>query len=238
MKRAGSKCYPGVGEVGGVKSDRGNGSHTVPHSPPSIRSAARVPYSHKYLLSLNHQYTHSLSGQILARRKSESHTGSEDSDLAGMEKTLPSPTLSLSCGLWNCTPNMLSLFYLEQHFSCNSHLSLSWGLSNVQETLSTEYWESHLSDLKRQGIYVCYEVGWPKFFGHMTSIMYKKTSKTEELPVRVCFRATLTFTKIFLVDLLLCDHFKGSCHHNQGLLTLGEQIKTFSFCNKSTIPSV
>lgn len=52
-------------------------------------------------------------------------------------------------------------------------------------------------------------------------------SKTEELHVRACFRATLTFTKIFLVDLLLCDHFKGSCHHNQGLLTLGEQIKNF-----------
>lgn len=52
-------------------------------------------------------------------------------------------------------------------------------------------------------------------------------SKTLELQVTECFRAMLTFTKIILVDLLLCDYFKVFCHHNQGLLTLGEQIKNF-----------
>lgn len=61
----------------------------------------------------------------------------------------------------------------------------------------------------------------------MAGIMHKKMSRTEEFQVRAWFRPTLTFTKIFLVDLLLGDHFKGSCHHNQGLLTFGEQIKNF-----------
>lgn len=66
-----------------------------------------------------------------------------------------------------------------------------------------------------------------KFSGLMTSIKYKKMSKTEELQVLECFRAILTFTKIILVDLLLCDYFKVSCHHNQCLLTLGKHIKNF-----------
>lgn len=35
----------------------------------------------------------------------------------------------------------------------------------------------------------------------------------------------LTFSKLILVDLLLFDYFKVSCHHNQGLLSLGKQMK-------------
>lgn len=46
------------------------------------------------------------------------------------------------------------------------------------------------------------------------------TKTEEELNVTKCFKAVLTFTKITLVDWLLHDWFKVSCHHNQGLLTL------------------
>lgn len=79
-----------------------------------------------------------------------------------------------------------------------------------------------------------------KFFGlMMTRVMNKKMRKTEELQVTEYFRAMLTFSKIILVDLLLCDYFIVSCHHNQGLLSLGEQMKkSFCSCNKLVIPSV